>query len=67
MGKSIDTWMWKDHLYDYWFKNGGDKKIEILDSVNWNVSVGNSYPCLSLIDSGMVLWRRRNVAGGSEA
>ncbi|CAL1696869.1 unnamed protein product [Somion occarium] len=36
MGKSITTWQWKDHLYGYFKKNGGDTKIKLLDSVDWN-------------------------------
>ena len=28
MGKSITTWQWKDHLYEYFKNNGGDEKIE---------------------------------------
>lgn len=39
MGKSINTQMWKDHLFSYWSKNGGDEKVEILNSVNWDVSM----------------------------
>ncbi|KAI0075897.1 hypothetical protein K474DRAFT_1663655 [Panus rudis PR-1116 ss-1] len=36
MGKSITTWQWKDHLYEYFRKNGGEEKIKALDSVNWD-------------------------------
>ena len=43
MGKRINTWMWKDHLYSYWSKNGGEEKVKILDSVNWDVSAANAY------------------------
>lgn len=37
-GKSITTDIWKDHLYEYFRRNGGDEKIAALDSVDWNVS-----------------------------
>lgn len=37
-GKSIRTEQWKEHLYEYFSKNGGDEKIKILDSVDWDVS-----------------------------
>lgn len=37
-GKSIDTWEWKDHLYSYFRKNGGDEKLKLLDTVDWDVS-----------------------------
>ncbi|KAI0785951.1 peptidase family M1-domain-containing protein [Abortiporus biennis] len=36
MGKSITTFQWKDHIYEYFRKNGGDEKIKILDSVDFN-------------------------------
>jgi len=37
-GKSIRTDQWKAHLYSYWSKegNGGQDKIKILDSVDWD-------------------------------
>ena len=38
MGKSITTTQWKDHLYAYWTKHGGEEKVKILDSVDWDVS-----------------------------
>lgn len=38
MGKSINTDIWKAHLYDYWRKNGGEEKVKVLDSVDWDVS-----------------------------
>lgn len=37
-GKSIRTDQWKDHLYGYFSKHGGEEKIKILDSVDWDVS-----------------------------
>lgn len=37
-GRSITTDIWKEHLYGYFRKNGGDEKIAALDSVDWNVS-----------------------------
>lgn len=39
-GKSIRTDDWKAHLYEYWgdSKNGGgEEKLKILDSVDWDV------------------------------
>jgi leukotriene-A4 hydrolase len=35
-GKSITTEIWKDHLYAYFRKHGGDEKVKALDSVNWD-------------------------------
>lgn len=37
-GKSIRTPEWRIHLYDYFSKHGGEKKIRLLDSVDWDVS-----------------------------
>ena len=39
MGKSINTDIWKEHLYDYWRKHGGESKVKALDSIDWDVSV----------------------------
>ncbi|KAK7677927.1 hypothetical protein QCA50_019117 [Cerrena zonata] len=36
MGKSITTWQWKDHLYEYFKNNDGDEKIKLLNSVDWD-------------------------------
>ncbi|PAV21678.1 leukotriene-A4 hydrolase [Pyrrhoderma noxium] len=36
MGKSINTDIWKEHLYNYWRTHGGEEKVKILDSVDWN-------------------------------
>lgn len=38
-GKSIAAQQWKDHLYAYFNKYGGEEKINALDSVNWDVGV----------------------------
>lgn len=38
VGQSIGTEEWKAHLYSYFKANGGDEKVTILDSVNWDVS-----------------------------
>lgn len=38
MGKSITTFEWKDHLYEYFKKTYGDEKVKVLDSIDWNVS-----------------------------
>ncbi len=37
IGKSITTQDWKDHLYAYFQKNGGEEKVKLLDKVDWNV------------------------------
>lgn len=37
IGKSISTQDWKDHLYAYFQKNGGEEKVKLLDNVDWNV------------------------------
>ncbi len=39
MGRSINTEIWKAHLYGYWSKHGGAEKIKALDNVDWNVSI----------------------------
>lgn len=38
MGKSITTDQWKDHLYTYFEKNGGEEKVKALNTVDWQVS-----------------------------
>ncbi|TEB26297.1 leukotriene-A4 hydrolase [Coprinellus micaceus] len=35
-GKSITTWQWKDHLYQYFEKHGGPEKVKSLDSIDWD-------------------------------
>jgi len=35
-GRSIATQQWKDHLYGYFQKHGGEEKIKALDSIDWN-------------------------------
>lgn len=49
MGKSITTFQWKDHLYEYFRKNYGDEKIKALDSVDWDVSVLEDF-CYAISD-----------------
>jgi hypothetical protein len=34
-GQSIDAYQWKDHLYEFWTKTGGDEAVKILDSIDW--------------------------------
>lgn len=36
MGRSITTEQWKAHLYAYFEKHGGQKKITALNSIDWN-------------------------------
>lgn len=36
IGKSITTWQWKSHLYEY-FAKIGDDKTKALDTVDWDV------------------------------
>ena len=38
-GKSITTQQWKDHLYAFYEKNGGQEKVKLLDSIDWNASI----------------------------
>jgi len=35
-GKSITTQHWKDHLYAYFQRQGGEEKVKALDSINWD-------------------------------
>ncbi|KAI0044083.1 leukotriene-A4 hydrolase [Auriscalpium vulgare] len=35
-GRSITTFDWKDHLYGYFKKHGGEEKTRALDSVDWD-------------------------------
>ena len=49
MGKSITTQQWKDHLYAYFAKNGGEEKIKILDSVDWDVRRVYYTTCFSFL------------------
>lgn len=37
MGKSITTEQWKEHMYGYFEKNGGEEKVKLLDSIDWEV------------------------------
>jgi len=36
-GKSITTDQWKTHLFEYFRGHGGEEKIKVLNSVDWNV------------------------------
>ncbi|KAG1717493.1 hypothetical protein EDB19DRAFT_1814438, partial [Suillus lakei] len=36
MGHSITTETWKNHLYAYFQKNGGEAQIKALNSINWD-------------------------------
>lgn len=36
MGHSITTETWKNHLYAYFQKNGGEVKIQALNGINWD-------------------------------
>ena len=38
MGKSITTDQWKDHLYAYFEKNGGEENVKALNTIDWQVS-----------------------------
>ncbi|KAI0307397.1 leukotriene-A4 hydrolase [Multifurca ochricompacta] len=35
-GKSITTWDWKAHLYDYFERHGGREKLDALNTVDWD-------------------------------
>jgi len=37
MGKSITTWDWKEHLFDYFGKHGTKAQVDALNTVDWNV------------------------------
>lgn len=37
IGHSITTDQWKEHLFSYFEKTGGEEKIKALNSVNWDV------------------------------
>jgi leukotriene-A4 hydrolase len=36
MGKSITTEMWKEHLFSYYTRFGGDDELEALKSIDWD-------------------------------
>ena len=57
IGKSISTQDWKDHLYAYFQKNGGEEKVKLLDTVDWNVCQSCSrYMCrIDIIVLGLAL------------
>jgi len=38
-GQAIRTPQWKSHLYEYFEKNGGKEKIDLLNSIKWNVGL----------------------------
>jgi hypothetical protein len=44
MGQSIDTFQWKDHLLQYWGKNGSAEQKAALAKVDFDVRT----PSLSL-------------------
>lgn len=39
MGKSITTFQWKDHLFEYFKKAGDPEKINALNAVDWDVGI----------------------------
>lgn len=68
MGQSISTEMWKEHLYNYWSKHGGEEKIKILDGVDWNVSENPLFQNalnLLLCHEGLVLRGRPDASCGN--
>jgi hypothetical protein len=69
MGKSITTWNWQDHLYDYWKKHGGGEKVKVLDSIDWDASVQGNYDWVDFLTYliGMVLRRRFELTGASRS
>jgi leukotriene-A4 hydrolase len=36
IGKSITTTEWKDHLYNYFERNGGQEKVDALNTIDWD-------------------------------
>ncbi|OCB89221.1 hypothetical protein A7U60_g3588 [Sanghuangporus baumii] len=36
MGQSINTDIWKEHLYSYWRNRGDGSKVSLLDNIDWN-------------------------------
>ena len=34
-GKSLTSYEWKDHLYEYMKETHGEEKVKLLDSVDW--------------------------------
>jgi leukotriene-A4 hydrolase len=44
-GKSITTWDWKAHLYAYFENHGGQEKLDVLNSVEWDVSPSSERIC----------------------
>jgi leukotriene-A4 hydrolase len=38
-GRSIRTDEWKAHLFSYFGKHGGDEKLKLLNSVDWQVGL----------------------------
>lgn len=58
-GRSIRTDEWKNHLYEYFEKHGGEEKLKLLNSVDWHVRLVSF--CLSkfvsltfIVNIGMV-------------
>lgn len=39
MGQSITTEMWKEHLFGYYQRFGGDDELEALKSIDWDASI----------------------------
>lgn len=61
MGKSITTDQWKDHLYAYFEKNGGEEKVKALNTVDWQVSNPVLHPTWFMLTTNqqvVALWRR---------
>jgi leukotriene-A4 hydrolase len=36
-GKSITSYQWKDHLFEYFTKHGGPDKVTALNSIDFDV------------------------------
>ncbi|KAL5518474.1 LAP2 [Sanghuangporus vaninii] len=36
MGQSINTDIWKEHLYSYWRNSGDGSKVSLLDNIDWD-------------------------------
>lgn len=55
MGKSINTNIWRSHLYEYWGTHGGKDKLDVLDAIDWNASNVNLVK-FYLADKWMQAW-----------
>lgn len=63
MGKSITTEMWKEHLFDYYTRFGGDDELEALKSIDWDASIWVillHITQLMIVNVGLAFWNGRD-------